>query len=34
MIGIGRDPFSMTPEERVLDAYYDRLQPMPSTSRV
>src|SRR5215472_11993050 len=23
--GIGRDPFSMTPEERVLDAYYDRL---------
>ncbi len=26
LIGIGRDPFSMTPEERVLDAYYDRLQ--------
>ena len=25
MIGIGKDPFSMTPEERVLDAYYDRL---------
>jgi succinoglycan biosynthesis transport protein ExoP len=25
LIGIGRDPFSMTPEERVLDAYYDRL---------
>jgi uncharacterized protein involved in exopolysaccharide biosynthesis len=25
MIGIGRDPFSMTPEERVLDAYYERL---------
>jgi len=23
--GIGRDPFSMTPEERVLDAYFDRL---------
>ena len=23
--GIGRDPFSMTPEERVLDAYLDRL---------
>src|SRR6202790_5000454 len=22
--GIGRDPFSLTPEERVLDAYYDR----------
>lgn len=26
LIGIGRDPFSITPEERVLDAYYDRLQ--------
>src|SRR4029078_3884857 len=26
VLGIGRDPFSMTPEERVLDAYYDRLQ--------
>lgn len=26
LFGIGRDPFSMTPEERVLDAYYDRLQ--------
>jgi polysaccharide biosynthesis transport protein len=25
LIGIGRDPFSLTPEERVLDAYYDRL---------
>lgn len=25
MIGIGKDPFSMTPEERVLDAYYERL---------
>ncbi len=25
MIGIGRDPFAMTPEERVLDAYYERL---------
>jgi uncharacterized protein involved in exopolysaccharide biosynthesis len=24
LIGIGRDPFSLTPEERVLDAYYDR----------
>jgi uncharacterized protein involved in exopolysaccharide biosynthesis/Mrp family chromosome partitioning ATPase len=24
MIGIGRDPFSLTPEERVLEAYYDR----------
>jgi uncharacterized protein involved in exopolysaccharide biosynthesis len=25
-VGIGRDPFKMTPEERVLDAYYERLQ--------
>src|SRR6201992_1540004 len=25
LIGIGRDPFSLTPEERVLDAYYERL---------
>jgi succinoglycan biosynthesis transport protein ExoP len=25
LFGIVRDPFSMTPEERVLDAYYDRL---------
>jgi len=25
LFGIGRDPFQMTPEERVLDAYYDRL---------
>jgi uncharacterized protein involved in exopolysaccharide biosynthesis len=25
LIGIGRDPFSMSPEERVLDAYFDRL---------
>ncbi|MDI1263818.1 MAG: GumC family protein, partial [bacterium] len=24
LFGIGRDPFSMTPEERVLEAYYDR----------
>jgi polysaccharide biosynthesis transport protein len=24
LIGIGRDPFSLTPEERVLEAYYDR----------
>jgi polysaccharide biosynthesis transport protein len=24
LIGIGRDPVSLTPEERVLDAYYDR----------
>ena len=26
LVGVVRDPFSMTPEERVLDAYYDRLQ--------
>lgn len=26
LMGIGRDPFAMTPEERVLDAYYERLQ--------
>src|SRR3954447_25564224 len=25
LVGVGRDPFSMTPEERVLDAYFDRL---------
>src|SRR6188768_1525261 len=25
MVGIGRDPLSMTPSERVLDAYYERL---------
>jgi uncharacterized protein involved in exopolysaccharide biosynthesis/Mrp family chromosome partitioning ATPase len=25
LFGIGRDAFSMTPEERVLDAYFDRL---------
>ena len=24
LFGIGRDPFSLTPEERVLDAFYDR----------
>jgi succinoglycan biosynthesis transport protein ExoP len=24
IVGIGRDPFSLTPEERVLEAYYDR----------
>jgi len=24
LAGIGRDPFSLTPEERVLEAYYDR----------
>ncbi|SFI40772.1 exopolysaccharide transport family protein [Bradyrhizobium sp. Gha] len=26
LLGFVRDPFSMTPEERVMDAYYDRLQ--------
>ena len=25
LVGIGRDPFSLTPEERVLDSYFDRL---------
>src|SRR5580692_3316983 len=25
LFGIGRDPFSLTPEERVLDSYFDRL---------
>ena len=25
LVGIGRDPFTLTPEERVLDAYFDRL---------
>jgi succinoglycan biosynthesis transport protein ExoP len=25
MVGVGRDPLKMTAEERVLDAYYDRL---------
>ena len=25
LFGIGRDPFLLTPEERVLDAYFDRL---------
>lgn len=25
LFGIGRDPFRLTPEERVLDSYYDRL---------
>ena len=24
LLGIGRDPFSLTPEERVLDAYFER----------
>ncbi|MGY3445174.1 GumC family protein [Bradyrhizobium sp. USDA 4473] len=26
LFGIGRDPFSLTPEERVLDSYYERFQ--------
>ena len=25
LVGIGRDPFTMTPEERMLDAYFERL---------
>jgi uncharacterized protein involved in exopolysaccharide biosynthesis len=25
LLGVGRDPFSMTPEERVLNAYFERL---------
>ena len=25
LVGIGRDPFRLSPEERVLDAYYERL---------
>jgi uncharacterized protein involved in exopolysaccharide biosynthesis len=25
LVGIGRDPFQLTPEERVMDAYFDRL---------
>ena len=24
LIGVGRDPFALTPEERVLEAYYER----------
>jgi tyrosine-protein kinase Etk/Wzc len=30
LVGIGRDPFALTPEERVLDAYYDRLTVYPA----
>ena len=26
LFGVGRDPFKMTPEERVLEAYFERLQ--------
>ncbi|QPF82123.1 lipopolysaccharide biosynthesis protein [Bradyrhizobium genosp. L] len=26
LFGIGRDPFTLTPEERVLDSYYERFQ--------
>jgi succinoglycan biosynthesis transport protein ExoP len=29
LLGIGKDPLSMTPEERVLGAYYDRLTVTP-----
>jgi uncharacterized protein involved in exopolysaccharide biosynthesis/Mrp family chromosome partitioning ATPase len=35
LLGLVRDPLSMTPEERVLDAYYDRLTVTPvANSRV
>src|SRR6202789_1617937 len=27
LVGIGRDPFSLTPEERVLDAFFKRFAP-------
>jgi succinoglycan biosynthesis transport protein ExoP len=29
LVGIAKDPFRMTPEERVLDTYYDRLSVFP-----
>jgi succinoglycan biosynthesis transport protein ExoP len=29
LIGLAKDPLSMTPEERVLNAYYDRLSVFP-----
>jgi uncharacterized protein involved in exopolysaccharide biosynthesis/Mrp family chromosome partitioning ATPase len=29
MLGLAKDPLSMTPEERVLEAYYDRLTVTP-----
>lgn len=29
MMGVSRDPLRMTPEERVLDAYYERLSAYP-----
>jgi len=29
LIGVAKDPLRMTPEERVLDAYYDRLNVYP-----
>jgi uncharacterized protein involved in exopolysaccharide biosynthesis len=29
VVGFGRDPLRMTPEERVLDSYYDRLSVFP-----
>jgi polysaccharide biosynthesis transport protein len=35
LLGLARDPLSMTPEERVLQAYYDRLTVTPfANSRV
>jgi polysaccharide biosynthesis transport protein len=29
LLGLAKDPLSMTPEERVLEAYYDRLSVVP-----
>ncbi len=29
LFGLAKDPLSMTPEERVLQAYYDRLSVFP-----
>src|SRR5713226_7639165 len=29
LVGVAKDPLRMTPEERVLDAYYDRLNVYP-----
>jgi uncharacterized protein involved in exopolysaccharide biosynthesis len=33
LFGIGRDPFALTPEERVLEAYYDRFTAAIPASR-
>ena len=32
-LGLAKDPLSMTPEERVLEAYYERLTVFPVASR-